>query len=33
MQKLEEYNITSFSLFQTEESLLESLARKHIPTT
>ena len=31
MSKLEEYNITAFSLFQTEESLLQSLARSHLP--
>jgi hypothetical protein len=30
MQRLEEYNLTSFSLFQSEESLLEALARKLI---
>lgn len=30
MRRLEEYNLTSFSLFQSEESLLEALARKLI---
>lgn len=28
MRKLEQYNITAFSLFQSEEALLETLARK-----
>lgn len=30
MRELEQYNITAFSLFQSEEALLETLSRKHL---
>jgi hypothetical protein len=32
MSRLQEYNITTFSLFQTEEALLQSLSRSLLPT-
>ena len=32
MKRLDEYNINAFSLFQSEEALLETIARRHLPS-